>query len=54
MVQTDTGQWAEKHRRGGDAILWDIEMTPDEISWDLEDWIGYYDDGPHYYAIGNW
>jgi len=51
MVQTDTGQWAEKHGTAGDAILWDEGMTPDTIPWTL---FGepYYDDGPVYYAIG--
>jgi hypothetical protein len=51
MVQTDTGQWAEKHGPGGAAILWDPGMTPDEIPWTIGGQV-YYDDGPIYYAIG--
>ena len=51
MVQTNTGQWAEKHGYGGDSILWDSGMTPDTIPWTLGG-VPYYDDGPLYYAIG--
>ncbi len=52
MVQTSTGQWAEKHGRGGDSILWDKGMTPNEIPW-TADGIPYYDSDILYYAIGS-
>jgi hypothetical protein len=50
MVQTDTGQWAEKHGPGGAAILWNPGMTPDEIPWTVGGQVYY--DGPISYAIG--
>ena len=53
MVQTSTGQWAEKHGPGGDSILHDLGQTPDTISWDLNDQIGYYDSKIVYFAISN-
>lgn len=51
MVQTNTGQWAEKHGIGGDSILWDIGQTPDTIPWTLGG-VPYYDSDILYYAIG--
>jgi RHS repeat-associated protein len=52
MVQTYTGQWAEKHGPGGPSILWDPSMTPDTIPWDLYKNDSYYDSDIIYYAIG--
>ena len=51
MVQTSTGQWAEKHGIGGASILWPEGLTPDDIPWTLGD-IEYYDSPIIYYAIG--
>lgn len=55
MVQTSSGQWAEKHGNTGDSIIHEIGNNPDNISWDLYDggvcWSGYYDSGIEYYAI---
>lgn len=51
MRQTDTGQWAEKHGTGGDSILWDQGMTPENIPWTL-DGVPYYDSPIIYYAVG--
>lgn len=51
MRQTDTGQWAEKHGIGGASVLWDVGMTPDNISWTLDN-VPYYDSPIIYYAIG--
>ena len=50
MVQTSTGQWAEKHGIGGDSILWDEGLTPDTIPWTLNG-NPYYDSEIIYYAI---
>lgn len=40
MVQTSTGQWADKH---GDATsrLWDSDMTPNTIDWTAADGTEY-------------
>jgi len=51
MVQTSTGQWAEKYGTGGDSILWDYGMTPDTIPWILYG-EPYYDSQIYYFAIG--
>ena len=50
MVQTSTGQWAEKHGIGGDSILWDNGMTPDTIPWTLNG-TPYYDSEIIYFAV---
>jgi len=52
MVQTNTGQWAEKHGTGGDAILWDLGMTPDTIPW-TDGEKEYYDSEIIYFAISH-
>lgn len=52
MRQTDTGQWAEKHGVGGESILWDEGLTPDDIPWTLAGQ-PYYDSPIIYYAVGN-
>lgn len=51
MVQTSTGQWAEKHGTAENSILHDVGMTPDNIPWTLNG-IPYYDSEIIYYAIG--
>ena len=51
MRQTDTGQWAEKHGYGGESILWETGMTPDNIPWTLGGYL-YYDSDIVYYAVG--
>ena len=51
MVQTDTGQWAEKHGPGGDSILWAEGETPETIPWTLNG-VEYYDSEILYFAIG--
>ena len=51
MVQTETGQWAEKHGSWYGSVLHGMDETPDTISWDL-DTKGYYDSEIIYYAIG--
>ena len=51
MVQTSTGQWAEKHGPGGDSILWEEGETPDTIPWTLNG-KEYYDSEIIYFAIG--
>ena len=50
MVQTSTGQWAEKHGTSGNSILHDVGMTPDNIPWTLSG-MPYYDSEIIYYAI---
>lgn len=35
LASLTTGQWAEKHGTGGDSVLWDSGMTPDNIPWTL-------------------
>ena len=52
MVQTNTGGWAEKHGTGGDAILYDSELTPDTIPWTLGGY-NYYDSEIIYFAISH-
>jgi len=52
MVQTNTGQWAEKHGIGGTSILHKSGLTPNHISWDLGQSKGYYDSEIIYYAVG--
>lgn len=49
MIQTGTGQWAEKHGRYGPSELHNIGLTPDNIPWVL--WGPYYDSEILYYAI---
>ena len=51
MRQTNTGQWAEKHGSFGASVLHPYGMTPDNISWTLND-IPYYDSPIIYYAVG--
>lgn len=51
MVQTSTGQWAEKHGRAGTSICHEMGMTPDTISWDLGNREGYYDSEIIYIAV---
>ena len=51
MRQTNTGQWAEKHGVGGDSIVWDSGMTPNNIPWTLGGKL-YYDSQIIYYAVG--
>ena len=51
MRQTDTGQWAEKHGRGGDTHLWDYGLTPDEVVWSIDGVHPYYDSEIIYFAI---
>lgn len=51
MVQTSTGQWAEKHGRAGSSLCHEAGMTPATISWDLEDQTGYYDSEIVYIAV---
>ena len=51
MVQTSTGQWAEKHGIAGDSILWDKGMTPNDIPWVLND-KEYYNSRIIYIAVG--
>ena len=53
MVQTATGAWAEKHGPGGDALVHEIGETPETISWDRGNRIGYYDSEIIYFAISN-
>lgn len=50
MVQTATGQWAEKHGTEGESILHPHGLTPDELPWVLygEE---YYDSKIIYIAI---
>ena len=50
MVQTDSGQWAEKHGIGGDSILHEEGLTPDSIPWTIGD-NPYYDSEIIYLAI---
>ena len=50
MVQTSTGQWAEKHGQGFDSVLWDADLTPDEIPW-TNGGREYYDSEIIYFAI---
>ena len=50
MVQTDSGQWAEKHGIGGDSILHEVGLTPDSIPWTFMD-NPYYDSEIIYLAI---
>ncbi|MDR1892056.1 MAG: hypothetical protein LBQ48_03490 [Oscillospiraceae bacterium] len=52
MVQTNTGQWAEKHGTGGDSVLWDFGMTPDNIPWTLGGQ-KYYDSEIIYFGISH-
>ena len=33
MVQTNTGQWAEKHGISGDSILHEFGVNPSNIKW---------------------
>lgn len=51
MVQTNTGQWAEKHGTGGSSILHKSGLTPDQLSWDLGPASGYYDSEIIYFAV---
>ena len=51
MVETETGQWAEKHGSAGDSILWPEGMTPDTIPWTI-DGTPYYDSKIIYLAVG--
>jgi len=50
MVQTSTGQWAEKPGSGA-TILHDVGRTPNTIPW-LKDGAPYYDSNIIYFAIG--
>ena len=50
MVQTKTGQWAEKHGQIGDSILWASGYNPETIPWTLND-VPYYDSPIVYFAI---
>lgn len=52
MVQTDTGNWAEKHGPGG-ATVYHSSGNPDTISWDNGYRIGYYTSDIIYFAITN-
>ena len=52
MVQTNTGQWAEKHGFGGESILWDAGMTPENIPWTANG-KPYYDSDIIYFAVGS-
>ena len=51
MVQTATGQWAEKHGTGGASQLWDPGMTPETIPWTLNG-EPYYKSDIIYFALG--
>lgn len=58
MVQTNTGQWAEKKGLNGGSRLGEVGKTPDDLLWDFayspdcyyED---YYDSEIIYFAIGD-
>ena len=52
MVQTATGQWAEKHGTEGTSILHPHGLTPDDLTWTLygEE---YYDSKIIYFAISD-
>ena len=50
MVQTKSGQWAEKHGEGGTTIIWPQGYNPSNIAWTLSGQ-PYYDSRIAYYAI---
>ena len=58
MVQTSTGQWAEK-KGSGDSRLFDYGQTPDTVLWDYYNkaqeryYEDYYDSEIIYFAIGD-
>ena len=55
MVQTSTGQWAEKHGSRGGTYLWDVGVTPNEANWSFPgDDNQYYDSPIVYFAISKW
>lgn len=52
MVQVSDGSWAEKHGYSGNSYCNPIGLNPENISWDLWPYVGYYDSPIVYYAIG--
>ena len=52
MVQTSTGNWAEKHGAGGSSV-YHSNGNPSTISWDLGNIKGYYTSEIIYFAITN-
>ena len=50
MVQTSSGQWAEKHGPSGATVLHE-SGTPDTISWDCGSYTGFYTSRIIYFAI---
>lgn len=52
MVQTSSGNWAEKHGPGG-ATVYHTSGNPTTISWDYGNITGYYTSGIRYFAITN-
>ena len=51
MLQTNTGQWAEKHGPRKKSILWDLGLTPETIPWKINGQY-YYDSEIYYFAVG--
>lgn len=52
MVQTNTGQWAEKHGISGDSILHEFGVNPSNIKWtDGKSSKEKYMNGPIYFAL---
>ena len=52
MVETDVGEWAEKHGRYGNSERHEIRITPDQLCWDLNPGDKYYDSAIIYFAVG--
>ena len=52
MVQTSSGNWAEKHGPGGGSV-YHSSGNPSTISWDCGDIRGYYTSEIKYFAITN-
>ncbi|MBR0159349.1 MAG: RHS repeat protein, partial [Clostridia bacterium] len=51
MVQLNDGTWSEKHGTAGSSIPHYHGETPDTLSWDLGNLIGYYNSDIRYLAI---
>jgi len=54
MVQNSDGAWSEKHGIGGNdgsSIRHEPGVNPNNMTWDLENIIGYYDSKIIYIAI---
>lgn len=54
MIQVNTGQWAEKHGKEGNTILWGHGWNPENIYWLYVNRDGkkyYYDSEIIYFAI---